>query len=169
MTTPVVVRHPAKFSGPVLEQLRHLVDREVTDVGRLRVLDPFAGVGGIHTLATPTVMTVGVELEPEWANQHPATLVGNALDLPFANNSFDAVITSPCYGNRLADHHEARDMSIRHTYRHALGRPPSGSSSAVLQWGEAYRDLAASGGRCNEVSVGLGWGLSFEHDSRSPV
>ncbi len=103
-----------------------------------RVLDPFAGVGGIHVLPNPTW---GVELEFEWASQHPRNIVGDALHLPFPDATFDAIATSPTYSNRMADHHEAKDLSHRNTYRHTLGRPLSSGSSAGMQWGEAYRDF----------------------------
>lgn len=130
--------HPAKFSAPILGEVRRLLGKYVPAGATL--LDPFAGVGGIHQL-NPEYTTVGVELEPEWAKQSPHTIVGNALELDqlFANDFFDAVVTSPCYGNRMADHHNARDTSKRYTYRHMLGRMPTEGSSAVMQWGPAYK------------------------------
>jgi hypothetical protein len=82
-----------------------------------------------------------VELEPEWASLHPRTIVANALHLPFADATFDGICTSPAYGNRMADHHEAKDASRRNTYRHALGRPLHPDNSGQLQWGSAYREF----------------------------
>jgi hypothetical protein len=70
---------------------------------------------------------------------HPRTQLGDALHLPYPNGTFDMVITSPCYGNRLADSHEAKDSSIRRSYRHDLGRPLHNNNSGQLQWGIAYR------------------------------
>lgn len=78
------------------------------------VLDPFAGVGKIHTLENHTS---GIELEPEWAAQAPInkgiTIVGDALERmrEWATFyvGFDAVVTSPTYGNRMADHHDAKE------------------------------------------------------------
>jgi len=44
--------------------------------------------------------------------------VGNALSLPFEDDSFDAVCTSPTYGNRLAENHDAYDPQARRSYKH---------------------------------------------------
>lgn len=148
--------HPAKFSDPILEEAqKQLVKAKFKGV----LLDPFAGVGKVHQLSNgrsakavngwkPTgstgITTIGVEIEPEWAKQHKQTLVGDSRDLGklgFRHLTIDGVFTSPCYGNRMADHHDARDKSKRHTYRHYLGRMPTDGSAAVLQWGKAYREL----------------------------
>jgi tRNA G10 N-methylase Trm11 len=126
--------HPAKFSDTALDAANAVLGADPD----LRVLDPFAGVGSVHHLP---YRTVGLEIEPEWAAAHSGTLVGDAKALPFGDGTFDAAVTSPCYGNRMADHHEARDASIRHTYRHCLGRPLSDGSAGSLQWGDAYREL----------------------------
>ena len=126
--------HPAKFTNTHLEEIVKILggSRE------LNVLDPFAGVGTIHNLP---YFTRGLELEPEWADQHHATIVGDALDPGFDNECFDAVVTSPCFGNRMADSFKAKDDSKRHTYHHYLGRPPSKGSSAIMQWGKEYKEF----------------------------
>jgi tRNA G10 N-methylase Trm11 len=108
---------------------------------KLRVLDPFAGIGKIHDLAGEGITTVGVELEAEWAMQHPGTEVGDALNLRFRRNGFDVIATSPCYGNRMADHHNAQDGSHRRSYKHYLDRDPSPGSASVMHWGDAYREF----------------------------
>lgn len=102
----VIPRHPAKFSPGVLNAVRLALLGE----RRLDVLDPFAGVGRIHELHVEQGHnTVGVELQPEWAAAHPRTVVGDATRLPFPGGSFDVIATSPCYGNRMADHHDAQE------------------------------------------------------------
>lgn len=130
MTTP----HPAKFSTEILAVIDELLGDART------VLDPFAGIGLIHSLY-PARQTFGIEIEPEWANQHPRTQVGNILNLPFPDESFDAIATSPCYGNRMADHHNASDPSKRVGYKFSLGRDPHPESSAILNWGPKYQAL----------------------------
>jgi hypothetical protein len=129
-----VTRHPCPFSDEVLDLIAEWLPVERYPL----VLDPFAGTGRIHELPN---FTVGVEREPEWAAMAPGTVVATALVLPLAARSFDAIATSPCFGNRLADHHEARDGSVRHSYRHDLGRPLSPGSAGELQWGAVYREF----------------------------
>lgn len=133
------VPHPARFSKAVLRVAYPFVKDCKT------LFDPFCGVGGISYLRTLGFKgrLVGTEIEPEWANQSRDVgiecLSASLFDAAFDHCSFDGICTSPSYGNRLADHHEAKDGSKRHTYRHYLGRPLSGGSSAGLQWGDKYR------------------------------
>ena len=131
------VSHPAVFSDPVLEEINILLPIRGT------VLDPFAGTGRIHELATEARQTIGVEIEPEWALLDERTIEGNALDLtgttPIQLESIDAIATSPTYGNRLADSHRAADPDARRSYTHDLGRPLHPDNSGALQWGPVYR------------------------------
>lgn len=145
-----VPTHPAKFTEPIIDKLQALVLAEARRVqGRVipadcpvQVLDPFAGVGRVHRLARPNrIRTVGVEIEPEWAACHPDTICADALEwLPRPGNygRFDIVVTSPTYGNRLADHHNAQDGSRRRSYTHDLARPLAETNSGKLHWGSAY-------------------------------
>ena len=115
------VLHPAKFSKTVLKELQAIVDDERARVPIrewLNILDPFAGTGRIHELADwkRNIETFGIEIEPEWAHLHPNTQVGDATALPFEVRSVQMVVTSCTYGNRLADHHQPKDASIRRSY-----------------------------------------------------
>lgn len=134
MTHTTAATHPARYSPEIVGALR---DELSTIPGP--VLDPFAGTGRIHTIGRDD--TIGIEIEPEWAHLHPRTRQGDATALAFPDESFGAIATSPCYGNRMADLYDGRDGSRRHTYRIALGRLPSANSAAALQWGESYRRL----------------------------
>lgn len=124
--------HPARYSDALLPVFAAWLPVDIYP----RVLDPFAGTGKIHELPNDTV---GVEIEPEWANLHPDTVVGDALHLSFEDATFDAVCTSPTYGNRLADSHNASDPERRRSYTHDLGRPLSESNSGSLHWGVDYQ------------------------------
>lgn len=134
------MNHPAKFSSPILDTIESILDTRLPHGAT--VLDPFAGVGGIHRLERWN--TVGVEIEPEWASTHPDTIVGDStrLDTLFAPESIDAIVTSPAYGNRMADNYAGdRHNTRRFTYRIALGRTLDENNGAGLQWGNAYKVL----------------------------
>lgn len=166
---PAVTDFPAAFSAPILAVIADEIAKR--QPGIHSVLDPFAGVGGVHKLREVhglPVETVGVELEPEWADAHPRNRRGNALHLErvrivASRAPFDAIVTSPTYGNRMADSHNAQDacghcdgdgtapdgepcvpcrglgLSRRHTYTHRLGRPLTADNSGGMQWGYEYR------------------------------
>ena len=127
-----IIKHPAKYTDSLLPIFEEMLQ------GCKTILDPFAGTGKIHSLPFDTV---GVEIEPEWANMQEGTIIGDATDLKFANCEFDAICTSPTYGNRMADCHTAKDGSSRNTYTHTLGRTLSDNNSGKMQWGKDYRDL----------------------------
>jgi len=157
--------HCAKFSSPIRDAIAGILEREDPD-RRWTILDPFAGVGLIHELANGR-LTVASELEWEWAAAgRPRALAADALRLPFADGTFDAIITSPCYGNRMADLYDGlgvcrkckghptdlfdsppcarcggvgHDTSTRYTYRLSLGRALTAGSSAGMKWGPEYR------------------------------
>lgn len=136
--------HPAKFSKGMVEKFAEIIGRHYIGWNcTINILDPFAGTGKIHELMQfdRRFKTVGVEIEQEWAAMHAHTLWGNSLHLDkiFARSTFDVICTSPTYGNRMADHHNARDGSKRRTYKHVLGRDLSDGNSGALQWSPAYR------------------------------
>lgn len=141
-------KHPAKFTRSVLEASRPWLDREQDarfagdPRARLRILDTFAGTGGVHVLHDEHGdETWGAELEHEWASQHRRTVVADAERPPWRPGSFHVLFTSPTYGNRLADLYDGRDGSKRFTYRLALDRELTKNSSGGLQWGEKYRSF----------------------------
>jgi SAM-dependent methyltransferase len=127
--------HPARFSKKLMPIFEEYLD------GYFWVLDPFAGTGRIHDVPGEH-HTIGIEIEPEWAELHPSTIVGDATDLPMVwTDRFDAICTSPCYGNRLADHHNASDGSLRRSYTHDLGRKLHPNNAGGMHWGPEYREL----------------------------
>lgn len=138
------VSHPARFSPELIDQFHQLLFALVLNTeNECRILDPFAGTGKIHELneidGNAPFEIVGVEIEPEWANLQEGVIVGSALDLPFDDDSFDAIVTSPCYGNRLADSHDASDPELRRSYTHDLGRPLHADNAGSLHWRDGGR------------------------------
>jgi hypothetical protein len=132
--------HPAKFSPEILQVLDGWIRMESFFTGkrqrRMRVLDPMAGTGRVHRLPG---LTFGVEIEREWAAMHPRTTHGNALHLPWKANSFDCIVVSPPFGNRLSDSHNAQDGSVRHSYTHDLGHKLHEDNTGHMPWGPEYR------------------------------
>ncbi len=136
--------HPAKFNAAIIERIADYLE------DYWQVLDPFAGVGGIAKVLSykPHLAITGIELEPEWAEQAPSEMlmiVGDCVKV-MANQlegfvKFDAIATSPAYGNRMADSHTPgpADKSRRNTYTHSLGRKLDEKNTAQMQWGDAYK------------------------------
>ena len=133
------VKHPATYTDsfiPIFTEL--LADRS-------NVLDPFGGVGKLALIKECGFKgkVVCNELEREWAEIGKYNVdewsIGDAANLRFENCEFDAICTSPTYGNRMADHHNAKDASKRITYRHCLGRPLDENNTGKMQWGDKYR------------------------------
>jgi SAM-dependent methyltransferase len=127
--------HPAKYSAALLPTIHKWL------AGHAPLIDPFAGVGssGIAGL-------YHVEIEHEWASQCPEPwFVADARNLPFADGFFGGAVTSPCYANRMADHHVAKDKSRRVTYTHYLGRKLTPGNAGAMGWtgkeGDQYRQL----------------------------
>lgn len=139
MSAFLPVRHPAKYTDVLIPVFAKMLR------GKQRILDPFGGTGKIFDLQwwLPSAQIEAVEIEPEWAALHPRTTLGNALALPWPDGYFDAICTSPAYGNRMADK-LLRDRYKRNTYATELGRDLHPDSGAALQWGQAYRKLHAA-------------------------
>lgn len=134
-----IPKHPAPYTEHLLTTAAMMLNE-----GHERIFDPFAGRGGIHGIGEYVgwpVTTVGMEIEKEWAVTDGRTVHGDFLQVPLVEleGRFDAIVTSPTYGNRMADHHDAKDPSMRYTYRHMLGRPLTENNSGMIQWGAAYR------------------------------
>ena len=112
------------------------------------ILDPFAGTGKIFKLKRwyPDAKIFGIEIQPEWAKIKKGIVIGNALYLPFPDQTFDAICTSPTYGNRMADHDEGTvnlGWEFRKTYASALQKQLHPDNSGAMQWGQGYRDFHA--------------------------
>lgn len=157
--------HPAKFSAPVALAIVEMIEKYSDGT----ILDPFGGTGGLHDIGEVVrerraqhVTTYVNELEAEWAAEsaeYGPTRCGDFFTFEpgvsdkfwckwgeedpsfvlYDEPKFDMIITSPTYGNRMADKHNARDSSKRMTYKHQLGHDLSDNNSGGMQWGPAYR------------------------------
>ena len=128
------MRHPAKYTDcllPIFSIYLNYMDK---------VLDPFAGTGKLREVLPNAVL---LEIEQEWAAMNKS-IVADSQYMPFRTGTFDAICTSPTYGNRMADHfndHQLHKNYVRNTYRHCLGRPLNKNNSGRMQWGKKYRNL----------------------------
>jgi DNA modification methylase len=134
------MKHPATYTDAFFPVFAKLLN------GKSIVLDPFAGTGKLAL-----IKNFGFdgevwcnELEPEWVKTSTHKVdkwnVGDARNLSWAAG-VDAICTSPTYGNRMADSHNAKDASRRITYTHYIGRKLTDGNSGAMQWGEKYRNL----------------------------
>lgn len=141
-TFDVPVRHPAKFSPDLLRVMSRYLK-----AGWL-VYDPFGGVGGLHRIASATgAKTVCGEIEPRVIANARGTrsIAANAMYLPFGDETFDAISTSPTYGNRMSDVYPnwKPDRDDR-TYSHSFGFTLHPENSGTMNWGTKYRALHES-------------------------
>ncbi len=122
--------HPAKYSAPVALAIVEMIEKYSDGT----ILDPFGGTGGLHHIGEVVrerkeryVITFVNELEAEWATEsaeYGLTRCGDFFTFePGVSNKFwmkcdkedpnfvlyddkfDMIITSPTYGNRMADKH----------------------------------------------------------------
>lgn len=133
-------KHPATYTDTFLPLFAKLLNQ----YGAQNVLDPMAGTGKIALVKEHgwDGYVVANELEPEWKNGYPVDEWhhGDAAAMNWAyGRRFDAIIVSPSYANRLADHHHAKDGSRRITYTHCLGRKLTPGNTGAMQWGDEYR------------------------------
>jgi hypothetical protein len=119
-----MIKHPAVYTDVLIPVIAKLLK------GSKTLLDPFGGTGKIALIKNygyEGTVTCN-EIETEWIINSPYDVdrwfLCDAEKMKWAKNEeFDAICTSPTYGNRMADHFTAKDNSKRITYRHYLGRP----------------------------------------------
>ncbi len=152
----IEVKHNAKFTGNILQEMQQVLADEIDS--DFWMIDPFGGVGGIFSLEHPTLRRVDmVEIQEVWA-EHARQIPERPGIQHYVFNwdlfewfewykgtlagAYGAVVTSPCYGNRMADKHIAKEGSKRNTYAHTLrgmGHELEEGSSGGMQWGNEYR------------------------------
>lgn len=135
------VKHPATYTNSFIPKFAEIL------IGCENVLDIFGGIGKLALIKQYgfTGKVVCNELEKEWVEASNYDVdewhIGDAANMEWAkDNYFDAICTSPTYGNRMADHHNAKDNSRRITYKHYLGRDLNIENTGRMQWGDKYRE-----------------------------
>lgn len=135
------IRHPAKYSDEFIPIFAEKL------VGANKVLDPFAGTGKVGLIKQHGFngKIYANDIESEWIELGRdkcdviSCLDAENLQEIYPLGFFDAICTSPTYGNRMADHHNAKDGSKRNTYTHCLGRRLTEGNTGQMQWGGQYR------------------------------
>ena len=136
------VKHPAKYTDDFIPLFAEIL----VEKGCKKILDPFAGVCKIVEIKKFGYdgLIYANEIEREWAVQGFEEVdclnIGDAEHLPFKSDFFDAICTSPTYGNRMADSHKAKDSSKRNTYTHTLGKELKEGNTGKMQWGSKYKE-----------------------------
>lgn len=152
---PLLDVRPTKHPAPYSMQLFPVMARMIRLIGATNILDPMAGTGRIFRLwdwlDPASVRISALELEPEFAEQHNRVRLGDATAMPYADGSFDCIVTSPAYGNRMADGPMPSDTKPgldkvvqrkrRLKYAAAVGRKLHPNNGGGMQWGQKYRDL----------------------------
>lgn len=137
--------HPARYNENLLPVFAKYIRQ-----GDM-VLDPFAGTGErlLELGAMTNSICVGLEIDPKaWNNvEYGIILKGDATDLPWANGVFDAIVTSPVYGNRMSDSFtQGQSRWQYNTYTHrALTTLSPNNAGTMYAWEDRYwllHDLA---------------------------
>jgi SAM-dependent methyltransferase len=135
------MKHPAKYTDAFIPIFARLLIEHNCHT----VLDCMAGTGKIAL-----VKNYGFEgkvfandIEQDWVeSDYPVDYwsQGDAAHMNlFKDGAFDAICTSPTYGNRLSEVYKAREGSDHITYTLRIGRPLSLENTGGMQWGTKYR------------------------------
>ena len=132
-----IPRHPAVYSNVLLPYFAEL------SKGNRTILDPFAGTGKIGLLKT---MGVDAEIhandiESEWLKPniyHCDKVFFQDAEFFDSGMVYDTIITSPTYGNRMADHFKASEPNGRLTYTHCLGHDLNEENTGRMHFGTKY-------------------------------
>jgi len=136
------IPHPSKYSKELLPVLAKYAYGHI--------LDPMGGTGkaGLLKSLNPRITKVTInELEKEWADQGvdnkvDEIIVGDAKNL---SGRYDCIVTSPPYGNRMADNFKAgKPDSMRRSYVGDLGRNVSDGSVCCKHFGKGYEEMIES-------------------------
>lgn len=151
-------RHDAKYSDEVVNRIRRIVaDPAVPFAPDGPIFDPFAGLGDrLREFGRADVF--GIEIEPEWSAVAAEVRQGDALNPTDYPALVGAIVTSPCYGNRMADQYlgpECEACKGLGIDRHAK-RIPSGSSDIRVDRCEVCNGTGRDGRGRYGYAISLG-------------
>jgi tRNA G10 N-methylase Trm11 len=157
------IKHPCVFSESILIELAKLIPHNTT------ILDPFAGTGKLAQIKTlgwqGRIICNDIQPEYEALCEYPVDQwihfdaenlnlwhftkkelgpFDELFDDPSLTDIndllLDGIVTSPTYGNRMADHWQPKDTSKRISYTFCLGKDLDPRNTGLMQWGKDYRD-----------------------------
>ena len=147
---PPSSRHPATYTDGLLPIFRDMIVAHCDLTGTPKICDPMAGEGGILQLEellrvplrgrAPLIYATDIVL---WEHRRKSVKKADATNLPYADASMDVVVTSPPYGNRMADR-RSTDGDNRVNYADRRGADAGTNDAAGLQWGDQYQVLMAT-------------------------
>jgi hypothetical protein len=137
LSKPLVKNHPAKYTNSFIPIFADILKNTNN------VLDPMAGTGKISLIQnygySGNIYCHDILDWGELKHEDAMWKFGDASALDYETNYFDAICTSPVYGNRMSDHFNSKDGSKRITYRDGFGSELSKENTGRMQWGEKYR------------------------------
>lgn len=135
--------HPAKFSDEIIEDIAFTLSKYKFPTHGV-ILDPFAGTGKISRLRNnlnfPFTGQIICNDIDDWGNAHSVEFYHVDSEILTLSNKVGAIITSPTYGNRMADHFEPKDDSKRYTYRLGLGKDLNPENTGRMHFGDKYKE-----------------------------
>ena len=129
-------RHPATWNDALIAAAVELIDHHTEEPGIL--IDPMAGEGRHYEALADAGWTLILSDIHAWPHRSSRVVHGDATDIARDDNSIDVLLTSPPFGNRLADK-MSTDDDRRITYADRRGCDTADNDAAGLQWGSAYR------------------------------
>jgi tRNA G10 N-methylase Trm11 len=134
------MKHPAKYSNHFIPVLANLASK----YNLHNIIDVFGGTGKIGLLKSllPNLYITNNDIEPEWSQMGFENGCDECLTFDVANmstiedNKYDAIITSPTYGNGLA----AKTMTgLRYNYSIFLGKVVNENNTGGMCFGKSYK------------------------------
>ena len=148
--------HPATYTKGLLPIFADIIATHLEhDFGATKILDPMAGEGSIFDLRDELHRRNRRGIIIEASDVHPwhhgrrdhrgdrLVQTADATALEWDDEDFDVIVTSPPYGNRMADKLSV-DGDHRHTYADRRGEDAGPTDTSGMQWGNAYRTTMAT-------------------------